>query len=139
MFPIPTHYQLLAGYVTIDSRSTDETNDCGEVIRRTTTENRNWVANIYDIINIGSKMTWSARNEGMDWVSNYANKATSFSSVSYGNLGTIRPGLTHEMIQSTGQQFALANPVYRYVPIPGLPGNNCRSFAVALYARISLL
>ena len=47
--PLPEHFQLLAGYVTVSSQQTEEKDDCGNVRRVIETINRNWIAYPYDI------------------------------------------------------------------------------------------
>ncbi|KAL5319960.1 hypothetical protein ACEPPN_013019 [Leptodophora sp. 'Broadleaf-Isolate-01'] len=135
---VPEHYQLVAGYVSISSNDRDDlTNTCGEVVRRTTTITRDWVANVYDITTPDwSRMLWSPRGEGKAWAAVYDKKTNMFGSVTYSNLGKIRPLLTYAAISEIGSTFAKENPVYRYIPLPGLPGNNCKTFAVALYNLI---
>ncbi|KAL3418044.1 glycosyl hydrolase family 18 [Phlyctema vagabunda] len=133
--PVPEHYQLIAGYVTITSKSTDDlTNTCGEVVRRTVTHNRHWSANAYDILNANGKMIFVPRGTSASgWEVKNLEKANGYGPVTYSNLGKIRAGLTYEEIRVIGEQYAKDNPKYDYL---GILGNNCRTFAKALYGKI---
>jgi hypothetical protein len=69
-------------------------------------------------------------------VDSVSNKANSYGVVTYTNLRKIRAGLTYSEISTLGSDYAKANPVYRYIPIVGLPGNNCKTFAKALWGLL---
>lgn len=133
--PLPEHYQLIAGYVTDDVKSTDDKiNTCGEVVRRVKTHNRQWVANAYDIVNQQGKMIFIPRGDSAaGWEVKNLEKANGYGSVAYSNLGSIRKGLTYAEIRVLGEKFADDNPKYDYT---GIRGNNCRTFAQALYKEI---
>lgn len=60
-------------------------------------------------------------------------KKNGYGAVSYSNLGRIKPGLTYAEIRTLGEEYADANPKYSY---SGIGGNNCRTFANALYNLI---
>ncbi|KAJ9138369.1 Family 18 glycoside hydrolase [Pleurostoma richardsiae] len=116
LLPVPEHYQLIAG--------------------RTTTHNRNWVANAYDIRAQDGKMFFITRGDSASgWETKNLEKENGYGPVTYANLGPIRRGLTYEQIKNLGETYAQNNPTYSYM---GIGGNNCRTFAQALYRLIAI-
>ena len=135
IIPVSEHYQMIAGYVTITSRTVDDVlNSCGEVVRRTVIKNRHWVANLYDIGHQGSLLLWTTRKEGIDWVQGYNDRANEWGPVTFSSLGKIKAGWSYADISTKGQIYAKEHPLYLWVPVP--PGNNCKTFAQAFYQQL---
>ncbi|TLD33583.1 hypothetical protein PspLS_00058 [Pyricularia sp. CBS 133598] len=135
--PLPEHYQLIAGYVKITSTTREEKDACGKVVKRVTTNNRQWRGFAYDIRAQNGKMIFIERGESASpdsWPVKNLMKETGFGSVSYENLGPIKKGFSYEDIVTLGKIIVAENPTYSYL---GVNGHNCRTFAQALYKRIS--
>ncbi|KAJ5620838.1 hypothetical protein N7510_004822 [Penicillium lagena] len=124
--PIPEHYQLIAGYVTIETKEREEKDDCGNVQRIVKTVTRNYDSYSYDIraqtINGVKKILFISRTTSAGaWEVENAKK----------HYGPIRQGLTYEIVRARGEQ--LANTMGNYHKL----WNNCDTFAQRLYRDIS--
>ena len=136
VIPLPEHYQLIAGYVTISTRSTEEKDDCGNVKQNIETITRDWASYAYDIraqtINGVKKVIFIDRGTSASgWDGENENRMYGYFGVVYSNYGPIRPGLTYQEIKDMGVQLADANGPYSYF------FNNCETFATNLYGEIS--
>lgn len=134
--PLPEHYQLIAGYVSVTSRSTEQKDDCGTVTQITETITRDWAGYAYDILaqTIGSvkKVIFVTRGKSaITWDIGNAQRVTGCLTVAYASYGPIRAGLTYQIIAARGTTIAATGGNYVYV------SNNCRTFAGHLYADIS--
>ena len=136
LFPLPEHYQLIAGYVTIATRSTEEKDDCGNVKQNVETITRDWAGYAYDIraqtINGVKKVIFIDRGTSASgWDGENANRVYGYSGVEYSSYGPIRPGLTYDQIKNLGKQYEATTGPYSYL------SNNCETFARTLYGRIA--
>ena len=136
VMPLPEHYQLIAGYVTVASRTTEDKDDCGNVEQIVENITRDWESNPYDIRaqtvgNIKQVMFIGRTTSRASWDIDNAGRSYGPFGISYYDKGPIRPGLTYNQIRALGEQLASTNGPYNYVT------NNCQTFAEKLYERIS--
>ena len=133
---MPEHYQLIAGYVTIKTESTEDKDDCGNVQRIVETVKRDWDSYAYDIRAQGDaegvkQVRFIDRTSSAStWASDNAGKNYGPFGVVYTSYGPIRPGLTYKQIKGIGVQLSGVYGPYNYLT------NNCQTFASRLYGRI---
>ncbi|OKL55264.1 hypothetical protein UA08_09465 [Talaromyces atroroseus] len=130
---LPEHYQLIAGYVTVARRQTEDVDSCGNTKRVVVTLNRDWQGYAYDIRAQGGRVIFMIRTaSAATWDGDNAKRTYGPFTVVYSDLGPIRQGLDFAQIQARGQ--VLANTMGPYVYWT----NNCNTFATRLYQDIAL-
>ena len=145
IIPVPQHYQLVAGYVSIQTTTTQQTNDCGEVVKQVERIERDWVSNAYDIREQNGQVRFITRGaQAALWDSADLQRANGYGSVVYYDLGRIQPFWTQESINAVAQEMTQNGQApYNYLggagAILGLgSGDNCNTFAIALGKRLAL-
>jgi chitinase len=135
---IPTHYGIVAGYVSRSlGKVQSERDDCGKVVKRTQEVRRDWRSNGYDLIlNEHDVMLQGGPEDaegneipnqgayGMDWIGTNFDKPY----IVWQNLGPIRPGVTYADTIDEANAYIDKYPKYNVIT------NNCYHFANALYA-----
>ncbi|RAL17645.1 uncharacterized protein BO97DRAFT_410050 [Aspergillus homomorphus CBS 101889] len=123
--PVSEHYQLIAGYVSVATKSRQEKDKKGKVTKVVETVTRDYAGYVYDIraqqVGNVQKIVFIERGDSRETWDNGV-KGLSFSS-----KGAIRAGLTHEIIAARGKTLADTMGNYNYLT------NNCNTFANRLY------
>ncbi|PYI00040.1 hypothetical protein BO71DRAFT_393684 [Aspergillus ellipticus CBS 707.79] len=127
--PVSEHYQLIAGYVSVTSKSKEEKDKHGKVTKVLETITRDYKGYVYDIraqqVGNVKKIKFIDRGDSKDTWDNDKKHLT------FTNMGSIRQGLTHEIVAARGTTLADTMGPYSYTT------NNCGTFANRLYSDIA--